>query len=31
VVDPKQRTMSEVVALMTGAERPTELEAAGGE
>lgn len=30
VVDPKQRTMSEVVALMTGAERPTELEAAGG-
>lgn len=31
VVDPGVRTMSEVVALMTGAERPTELEAAGGE
>lgn len=31
VVDPKQRSMSEVVALMTGAERPTEAEAAGGE
>ncbi|GAA3937175.1 ATP-binding cassette domain-containing protein [Microbacterium soli] len=31
VVDPKQRTMSEVVALMTGAERPSEIEAAGGE
>lgn len=30
VVDPKQRTMSEVVALMTGADRPTEIEAAGG-
>lgn len=30
VVDPKQRSMSEVVALMTGAERPTDLEAAGG-
>lgn len=30
VVDPKQRSMSEVVALMTGAERPTEIEAAGG-
>jgi len=30
VVDPTQRSMSEVVALMTGAERPTELEAAGG-
>jgi fructose transport system ATP-binding protein len=31
VVDPKERTMSEVVALMTGAERPTDREAAGGE
>ncbi|WP_224779095.1 ATP-binding cassette domain-containing protein [Leucobacter sp. Psy1] len=31
VVDPSERGMSEVVALMTGAERPTELEAAGGE
>ena len=30
VVDPRERTMSEVVALMTGAERPTDLEAAGG-
>lgn len=30
VVDPMQRTMSEVVALMTGAEQPTEFEAAGG-
>lgn len=30
VVDPQQRSMSEVVALMTGAERPTDLEAAGG-
>lgn len=30
VVDPKARSMSEVVALMTGAERPTEEEAAGG-
>ena len=30
VVDPKKRTMSEVIALMTGAERPTEEEAAGG-
>lgn len=30
VVDPKVRTMSEVVALMTGAEQPTELERAGG-
>lgn len=30
VVDPTQRSMSEVVALMTGAERPTELERAGG-
>ncbi|MCT1775108.1 ATP-binding cassette domain-containing protein [Brachybacterium sp. p3-SID957] len=31
VVDPTQRSMSEVVALMTGAEKPTDLEAAGGE
>jgi fructose transport system ATP-binding protein len=31
VVDPKERSMSEVVALMTGAERPSEREAAGGE
>ena len=30
VIDPKERTMSEVVALMTGAEQPTELERAGG-
>lgn len=30
VVDPRERTMSEVVALMTGAENPTDLEAAGG-
>lgn len=30
VIDPKQRTMSEVVALMTGAEKPTELESTGG-
>lgn len=30
VVDPKERTMGEVVALMTGAEEPTEMEAAGG-
>lgn len=30
VVDPEQRSMSEVVALMTGALEPTELEAAGG-
>lgn len=30
VVDPKERSMSEVVSLMTGAERPTEIEAAGG-
>ena len=29
VVDPKQRSMSEVVALMTGAERPTDDERAG--
>lgn len=30
VIDPTERTMSEVVALMTGAERPTELERTGG-
>lgn len=30
VVDPKERSMSEVVALMTGAEEPTELERTGG-
>lgn len=30
VVDPTRRSMSEVVALMTGAERPTDEEAAGG-
>ncbi|WP_369371752.1 ATP-binding cassette domain-containing protein [Promicromonospora sp. Populi] len=30
VVDPRERSMSEVVALMTGAETPTETEAAGG-
>lgn len=30
VIDPKERTMSEVVALMTGAEQPTELERVGG-
>lgn len=30
VVDPKQRSMSEVVALMTGALEPTAEEAAGG-
>ncbi|MBS3181266.1 ATP-binding cassette domain-containing protein [Leucobacter manosquensis] len=30
VVDPTRRSMSEVVALMTGAERPTDQEAAGG-
>ena len=29
VVDPKQRSMSEVVALMTGAEEPTDEERAG--
>lgn len=31
VVDPKVRSMAEVVALMTGALEPTEAEAAGGE
>jgi len=30
VVSPQERTMSDVVALMTGAARPTETEAAGG-
>jgi fructose transport system ATP-binding protein len=30
VVDPKQRSMSEVVALMTGADQPTPEESAGG-
>lgn len=30
VVDPRARAMSEVVALMTGAERPTDEEASGG-
>jgi fructose transport system ATP-binding protein len=30
VVDPHQRTMSEVVALMTGALEPTDAERAGG-
>jgi fructose transport system ATP-binding protein len=30
VINPRERTMSEVVALMTGAEEPTELERAGG-
>jgi len=30
VIDPTQRSMSEVVALMTGAERPTDEEAGGG-
>jgi fructose transport system ATP-binding protein len=30
VIDPKQRSMSEVVALMTGAERPSDEERAGG-
>jgi fructose transport system ATP-binding protein len=29
VVDPKRRSMSEVVALMTGAEEPTDEERAG--
>ena len=29
VVDPKARSMSDVVALMTGAERPTDVERAG--
>jgi len=29
VVDPKSRSMSEVVALMTGAEEPTDEERAG--
>lgn len=29
VVDPKKRSMSEVVALMTGAEEPTDEERAG--
>jgi fructose transport system ATP-binding protein len=30
VIDPRERSMSEVVALMTGAERPSEAEQAGG-
>jgi fructose transport system ATP-binding protein len=30
VIDPRGRTMSEVVALMTGAEKPTDEESAGG-
>ncbi|RFA19001.1 ATP-binding cassette domain-containing protein [Subtercola boreus] len=30
VVNPRERTMSEVVALMTGAEQPSEAERAGG-
>ena len=30
VVDPRERSMSEVVALMTGAEQPTDEERAGG-
>ena len=30
VIDPRQRSMSEVVALMTGAETPTEEESNGG-